>query len=75
MMNDINSVSSVLFTEFAKIGKYVAVHTEGNILIVKVGNSDTRIMNWQSMSNEQILDIAKGLVIKENYKGSVLLHG
>lgn len=75
MMNNINSISSVLFTEFAKIGKFVAVHAEGNVLIVKVGNADTRIMNWEMMSNEQILDIAKGLVIKENYKGSVLLHG
>jgi hypothetical protein len=75
MMNNINNVSSVLFAEFAKMGKFVAVHAEDNILIVKVGNADTRIMNWESMSNQQILDIAKGLVIKENYKGSILLHG
>jgi len=74
-MNNINSISSVLFTEFAKMGKYVAVHAEGNILVVKVGDADTRIMNWETMPATSILEIAKGLTIKESFRGSTLLHG
>ena len=74
-MNTINSISSVLFQEFAKLGQFVAVHAEGNVLVVKVGNSDTRILNWETMPSGSILDIAKGLTIKESYKGSTLLHG
>lgn len=74
-MNNINNVSSVLFSEFAKMGKFVAVHANANVLIVRVGNADTRILNWESMSTESILDIAKGLVIEENCKQNVLLHG
>jgi hypothetical protein len=75
MLNDINTVSNLLFTEFAKIGKYVAVHAENNILFIKVNKSETRILNWQSVAPEEILNTAKGLAITENYKGSVLLHG
>jgi hypothetical protein len=74
-MNNINSISSLLFTEFAKIGKYVAVHADGNMLFVKVGESDTRILNWQTMPESTILEIAKGLTIKESFKGNTLLHG
>jgi hypothetical protein len=71
----INEVSQAIFTELASCNKPVAVHSENNVLIVKVGEADTRIMNWQSMSVLAILDIAKSLVLKENYKGNVLLHG
>lgn len=74
-MNNINSISSILFTEFAKLGKFVAVHAEGNILVVKVGSADTRILNWETMPSESIVDIAKGLTLKESFKGSTLLHG
>jgi len=75
MLNDINTVSSLLFTEFSKLGKYVAVHAEGNILHIKLQNSQTRILNWQTVPLEEILSTAKGLTLNENYKGSVLLHG
>ena len=71
----INEVSSAIFAELSYSTKPVAVHSENNVLIVKVGEADTRIMNWQTMSVQSILDIAKSLVIKENYKGNVLLHG
>jgi|APGre2960657423_1045063.scaffolds.fasta_scaffold49738_2 hypothetical protein len=71
----INEVSNAIFTELASCSKPVAVHSENNVLIVKVGEADTRIMNWQAMSVSAILDIAKSLVLKENYKGNVLLHG
>jgi len=74
-MNDINSVTKLLFTEFAMQGKYVAVHADGNVLLVKVGDADTRIMNWETMNPSEILSIAKGLVLKENYKRSIVLHG
>jgi hypothetical protein len=71
----LNEVSSAIFSEMANCNKPVAVHSENNVLIVKVGEADTRIMNWQSMSVSAILDIARSLVLKENYKGNVLLHG
>jgi hypothetical protein len=53
----------------------VAIHTENNYLVLKVGDSDTRIMNWEGMTPQSILEIAKSLVIQETYKGNVLLHG
>jgi hypothetical protein len=71
----INEVSQAIFTELASCTKPVTVHTEDNVLIVKVGEADTRIMNWQSMSVSSILNIARSLILKENYKGNVLLHG
>jgi hypothetical protein len=74
-MTTLNNITSLLFSEFSKTGKTVAVHTEGNYLVLKVGNADTRIMNWEGMSADSILEVAKSLVIQENYKGSVLLHG
>lgn len=74
-MNNINEISNAIFTELATSQKPVTVHSEGNVLIVKVGNADTRIMNWQSMSVNSILEIAKSLTLQENYKGNVLLHG
>jgi hypothetical protein len=74
-MNTINSISSLLFTEFAKMGKYVAVNADGNILFVQVGESNTRILNWETMPSSNILEIAKGLTIKESFRGSTLLHG
>lgn len=74
-MNNINEISNAIFTELATLQKPVTVHSEGNVLIVKVGNADTRIMNWQSMSVTSILEIAKSLTLQENYKGNVLLHG
>lgn len=75
IMNNINEISNAIFTELATSQKPVTVHSEGNVLIVKVGNADTRIMNWQSMSVNSILEIAKSLTLQENYKGNVLLHG
>jgi len=74
-MSNINEVTNAIFTELSTSTKPVAVHAEGNVLIVKVGDADTRIMNWHAMSVSYILDIAKSLVLKENYKGNVLLHG
>jgi hypothetical protein len=74
-MSSLNNITSLLFSEFSKTGKTVAVHTEGNYLVIKVGTADTRIMNWESMTPESILEVAKSLVIRENYKGNVLLHG
>jgi len=71
----INEVTNAIFSELASCNKPVAVHSENNVLVVKVGEADTRIMNWQSMSVSSILDIARSLVLKENYKGNVLLHG
>jgi hypothetical protein len=74
-MNTINNITSMLFSEFSKTGKTVAVHTEANFLVIKVGNADTRIMNWETMTPDSILEVAKILVIRENFKGNVLLHG
>jgi hypothetical protein len=74
-MLKLNDISDLLFSEFSKTGKVVALHTEGSYLIIKVGSADTRIMNWENMSPLAILDIAKSLVLKENYRGNVLLHG
>jgi hypothetical protein len=74
-MNTISNITSLLFHEFAKTGKTVAIHTENNYLVLKVGDSDTRIMNWEGMTPQSILEIAKSLVIQETYKGNVLLHG
>jgi hypothetical protein len=45
------------------------------VLVIKVGKADTRIMNWQNLSTDSILEMARGLVLQENYKGNVLLHG
>jgi hypothetical protein len=74
-MNNLNQISNAIFTELATSKKPVSVHSEGNILVVKVGDADTRIMNWQSLSVNSILEIAKSLTLQENYKGNVLLHG
>jgi hypothetical protein len=74
-MNNLNQISNAIFTELATSKKPVTVHSEGNILVVKVGDADTRIMNWQSLSVNSILEIAKSLTLQENYKGNVLLHG
>lgn len=74
-MNTIDNISALLFTEFAKSGKTVAIHNEGAYLIIKIGSAQTRIMNWESLNPKSILDMAKGLVLKEDYQGSVLLHG
>jgi len=74
-MNTLNSVTNVLFTEFAKLGKSIAVSTDGNILVIKSGSADTRILNWETMSMDSILDTARNLVLKENYRGNVILHG
>lgn len=74
-MNNINEISNLVFSELATCGKPVAVHSESNVLVIKVGNADTRIMNWQTMSVNSILDLAKSLVLQENYNGNVLLHG
>lgn len=71
----LNEVSTAIFSELAGLHKPVAVHSENNVLIVKVGNADTRILNWQNMSISSILEIAKSLTLKENFTGNVLLHG
>lgn len=74
-MNTIDTVTNIIFNEFAKSGKYIAVSAEGNILHIKSGTSDTRILNWETTPISSILETARNLVIKENYKGNVLLHG
>lgn len=74
-MNNIETVSSRIFTEFGSTGKSVLVHSEGNVLVVRVGNSETRIFNWQTTPIESILESTRSLTIKENYKGNVILHG
>jgi hypothetical protein len=74
-MNTINNITNMLFTEFSKMGKTVIVHAENNILYIKSGNSDTRILNWEQVSLESILDTARSLVLKENYKGKQMLFG
>lgn len=74
-MNNIETVSSRIFMEFGSTGKSVLVHSEGNVLVVRVGNSETRIFNWQTTPIESILESTRSLTIKENYKGNVILHG
>lgn len=74
-MINITDISDAIFTELASCKKPVAVHTEANVLVIKVGNADTRIMNWQTMPVHSILDIAKSLTLKENFNGNILLHG
>jgi hypothetical protein len=71
----LNEISNAIFAELATSEKPVAVHAEGNVLVIKVGLSDTRIMNWQSSSVRSILEIAKSLTLQENYKGNILLQG
>lgn len=74
-MNNLNDVSSLIFSEFSKTGKSVAVHAESNVLVIKVGNADTRILNWQNLPIQNILETARSLVLQENFKGQVILHG
>jgi len=74
-MNNLNDVSTAIFSTLAKCNKTVSVHSEANILIIRVGQADTRIMNWESMSTDSILEIAKSLVLKENYHSNTLLYG
>ena len=64
-----------IFRELKNCNKPVSVHLEYNILVIKVGDADTRLMNWETMTPMSILSIASGLVLQENYKGNVLLHG
>jgi hypothetical protein len=75
MMNNINTVSTALFTEFAKLGKYVSVHAEGNVLSIRVGNSDVKIMNWETVTIDSILESARGLTLKEEFKHRSILLG
>jgi hypothetical protein len=74
-MNTLDDISHSIFSEFINYGKTVAVHAEGNILIIKIGTNESRIMNWESTARSTILDIARGLVLRENYKGNALLLG
>jgi hypothetical protein len=71
----LNEISNAIFAELSTSTKPVAVHAEGNILVIKVGLADTRIMNWQNISVKSILEIARNLTLQENYNGNVLLHG
>lgn len=74
-MININDISDAIFRELKNCNKPVSVHLESNILVIKVGDADTRLMNWETMTPMSILSIASGLVLQENYKGNVLLHG
>lgn len=74
-MNTIDNVTNVLFNEFSKSGKYIAVSADGNVLHIKSGTSDTRILNWETTPISSILETARNLVLKENHRGNVLLHG
>lgn len=71
----LNEVTNAIFNELGGNNKPIAVHSENNILKIKVGESETSIMYWESMTLASILTIARGLVLKETYKGNVLLHG
>jgi hypothetical protein len=74
-MNTIDNITNMLFTEFSKMGKTVIVHAQDNVLYIKSGNSDTRILNWENVSVDTILDTARNLVLKENFKGKQMLFG
>lgn len=74
-MNNIEQITSLIFNEMMSSGKNVIVNNDGNILHVKVGTVETRILNWQSMTPESIIQNVKSLVLRENYNGDVLLHG
>ena len=75
-MNTINEITNAIFAEFSKTGqKPISLHTEGSVLVIKIGNADTRILNWEFISVSSIVEIARGLTLQENYKGNVLLHG
>jgi hypothetical protein len=74
-MNNIDQITSLIFNEMMASGKNVIVNNDGNVLHVKVGTAETRILNWQSMTPESIIQNVKSLVLRENYTGDVLLHG
>lgn len=74
-MNNINQITSLIFSELGKGGKSVAVHSEGNVLVIKLEKAETRILNWQTTPVQSILETAKSLTLKENYGGDILLHG
>jgi hypothetical protein len=74
-MNNINQITSVIFNELGKNGKSVTVHSEGNVLVIKLDKSETRILNWQTTPVQSILETAKSLTLKENFGGDILLHG
>ena len=74
-MNNIDQITSLIFNEMMASGKNVVVNNDGNVLHVKVGTAETRILNWQSMTPESIIQNVKSLVLRENYNGDVLLHG
>ncbi len=74
-MNNIDQITSLIFNEMMTSGKNVVVNNDGNVLHVKVGTSETRILNWQSMTPESIIQNVKSLVLRENYNGDILLHG
>jgi len=71
----LNEITTAIFNELASNNKPIVVHSENNILKIKVGEAETSIMYWETMSISSILNIARGLLLKENYKGNVLLHG
>jgi hypothetical protein len=73
-MFEINSLTARIFKEFSGSKSPVAVYSEGEILVIKVGGGETRLMNWRTMTQEEVVRIAKGLVLKEGTSGPVLLN-
>lgn len=73
-MVTINSLVNRILKEFSETKKAVAVKTEGNILVIKIDNTETRIVNWQNLTEKEIIETARSLVI-ENFSGRVLLNG
>lgn len=74
-MNNLENISNRIFGEFGATAKSLAVHSEGNVLVIRVNKSESRIFNWQNTPVENILETVRSLTLKENYNGSTLLHG
>jgi hypothetical protein len=74
-MNSLSEISKVIFAELSQSGKNIAVHAESNVLVIKAGSAETRILNWQTMAINSILETARSLTLQENYNGRTILHG
>lgn len=72
-MVTINSLLSKILKEFSSTKKPVAVKTEGNVLVIKIDKAETRIVNWQTLTEKEIIETARGLVT-ENFSGRILLN-
>lgn len=74
-MFQLNALTGKILKEFAGCKKPIGIHTEGNLLIIRCGTAETRLVNWQNMTEQEIIDMTRSFVLSEKAtNGKVLLN-